>query len=237
MTRLLTAMEMNLRDIGRRRGVLGLLFIIPMVFYLVRRGDANGQAIKFLLLGLGLTVSTASLFATVSAQSLDHRLRLSGYRMIDLYLGRLAALITLGLVIMVPYAAFITFDQRVERLGALVLAMGLTAMVAAPVGMLLGCLVPRELEGTLLLLIVIAIQFLLDPAKTAARAAPFWSAREIGTYAIDLTDSDYLHRGIAHAALYALTTLVITLTIAAVRLRDRRPKTIVRSTSAHLSHM
>lgn len=225
MTRLLMIMEMNLRDLIRRRAVLGLLFALPLVFYLGRRSDSTytGQAIRFLLLGLGFTISTASLFAVVAARSMDHRLRLSGYRVIHLYLGRLAALLVVGSAIAIPYLALVAFDQKVERLGAVALAMVLTVLVGAPLGMLLGAVVPRELEGALLLLALIALQFLMDPAKSSARLMPFWSAREIGTYAIDMTDVGYLHRGLVHASICAIAATAITATITTVRLRDRRP--------------
>ncbi len=55
-----------------------MLFVLPMVFYLARRG------------------------ASSAARSLEARLRLSGYRAVEVYLGRLVALLTVGTVIAVP---------------------------------------------------------------------------------------------------------------------------------------
>jgi hypothetical protein len=59
----------------------------------------------------------------------------------------------------------------------------------------------------------------VDPATDAARFLPFWSTREISTYAIDLTDTGYLYRGLAHGI--GTTTLLISVTaiLAAMRLR------------------
>lgn len=223
MRRTLTIVEMTLRDLSRRRGVFGLLFALPLVFYLARRSDANGQAIRFVLLGLGFTVSTAALFVTGAARGMDRRLRLSGYRVIDLHGGRLIAVVAVGLVVAAPYLAIIAFDQRVERISAIGLALALVVIVGAPVGATLSALVPRDLEGTLLLFAVLGAQFIMDPARPAAKFLPFWSAREIGTYAIDLADGGYLRRGVCHAAAYSAACFGIVMVTAAVRLRRRRP--------------
>lgn len=221
MTRATTIVEMTLRDVTRRRGAIGLLFTIPLVFYVTRRQDANGQAIRFVLLGLGFTISTAGLFVTSATRAMDRRLRLCGYRVVDLHGGRLVALILVGLAIALPYFLIIAFDQRVERPAAIGLALALTVGVGAPLGMVLGALVPRDLEGTLLLFAVLGAQFLTDPARPVARVMPFWSAREIGTYAIDLTDSGYLSRGITHAVITAAAFFGFSLAVAAIRLRRR----------------
>ncbi|MBT8225332.1 MAG: hypothetical protein HKP61_23090 [Dactylosporangium sp.] len=231
MIRTWTMAEMTLRDLIRRRTVVGLLFLLPLVFYLARRDDHTGQAVKFLLLGLGFTSSAAGLFATSAARSLEPRLRLGGYRTIDLYVGRLIALIAVGLAIAVPYLAVVLADQDVQRMPALALALALTVLVAAPLGMLLGSALARDMEGVLLLLAVTSAQFLTDPAKISGRVMPFWSAREIATYAVDLTDIGYLRRGVTHALVCAAILFVATAAIAAVRLRRRRHVRIVSSSA------
>ena len=58
---------------------------------------------------------------------------------------------------------------------------------------------------------VLVIIFTLVQAGTlapVARLLPFWSAREIGTYAIDLTDDGYLIRGVAHGVAVAVVLSV-----------------------------
>jgi hypothetical protein len=55
---------------------------------------------------------------------------------------------------------------------------------------------------------------------------PFWSAREIGTYAVDNVDDGYLHRGLAHGIGYAVALTVLTAVVAAIRLRQRRQSPI-----------
>ena len=80
-------------------------------------------------------------------------------------------------------------------------------------------MLPRELEGALALLTVLPTQMLADPAGNLAKVLPFWSAREIGTYAIDGTDGGYLARGLTHFAVAWLLLTALATVASAVRLR------------------
>lgn len=217
----LTVAEMALREISRRRSVLVILVLLPLAFYTSRRGDHLGQSIRFVCLGIGWALSTASLFAGNAARGIEPRLRLSGYAPHQLYLGRLGALWTIGVLLAAPYLLLIRLDQHDVRYGAIAVIMALTVVVAPPFGLVLSALLPRELEGMLVLLIVFGMQMMLDPAGVTARLLPFWSTREIGTYAIDHTDEGYLQRGLLHAAVVLMVLLVLLAVTAARRLRRR----------------
>ncbi|MFD0740996.1 hypothetical protein ACFQ1L_02755 [Phytohabitans flavus] len=170
--RLLTVAEMALRELSRRRGVILLLLALPFVCYVVRH-DQVGQSIRFVLLGLAWAVSTAALFAGGTSRQIEPRLRLSGYRSHHLYLGRLFAMWVLGLAVAAPFFALIAFDRGGQvRLGAVAAAMVLAVAVAAPFGLLIGAVVPRELEGTLILLVTISLQMMIDPADSITRLTP-----------------------------------------------------------------
>jgi hypothetical protein len=219
--KLLTVAEMALRELLRRRGVLLLLLALPLVCYLARR-DHVGQSIRFLLLGLAWAVSTAALFASGTSRHIEPRLRLSGYRSHHLYLGRLSAMWLLGLAVSTPFFALIAIDHGGDvRLGALAAALVLAVTVAAPFGLLIGALVPRELEGTLILLVTISLQMMIDPADSITRLTPFWSSREIGTYAVDHTGSEYLVRGLTHGILVTLLATAVVAILSTIRLRSR----------------
>jgi hypothetical protein len=210
--------RMCLREIARRRGVLVLLVILPLAFYLVRR-DLQGQSIRMLALGLGWAVSTLALFSSYAARSVDHRLRVTGYRSGQLLIGRLLAVTCCGLILATAYGVLIALDQDVNRLWAAELLLVTTVVIAAPLGALLGAFVPGELEGALALLTVLATQMLADPAGFIPKMLPFWSTRELGTYAIDAAGPDYLTRGFLHfAATWALLAIG-AVTVSAVRLR------------------
>ncbi|MDG4778562.1 hypothetical protein O7614_02750 [Micromonospora sp. WMMD961] len=222
MNQLVTVAEMTVRELLRRRGVLLLLLLMPLTFYLIRRDGYLGQSVRSLLLGVGWAVSTAALFATTAARELEPRLRLAGYRPHHLYLGRMLGLWTVGLVISVPFFLLPMIDGARLRYGGLAAALLCSVAVAAPFGMLIGALLPRELEGTLLLLTVVTVQMLIDPAGSGAKLTPFWSTREIATWSVDHTDQGYLSRGLLHGLVVTALLALGVAAVASVRLRRRR---------------
>ncbi|MEV5019108.1 hypothetical protein ACIGW1_08030 [Streptomyces sp. NPDC053780] len=220
MIRTLRMAEMTLRELLRRRGVLSLLLLVPLVFYLGRH-DQAGQAIRFASLGVGFAVSTAALFSAVGGREIEPRLTLSGFRPRHLYLGRMLALLTAGLLISALYAVVVIVDQEVAAPRAVALELALTTLVAVPLGLLLGLAVPRDLEGTLLLISVIGAQMVIDPANDAAKALPFWSTREIITYAVDGAGSGSLTSGVTHALVATGLLVLASGGVMSVRLRRR----------------
>jgi hypothetical protein len=65
------------------------------------------------------------------------------------------------------------------------------------------------------------VQFIMDPVTHPARLLPFWSMRELGTYAVDLTDAGYLRRGLAHGIATTILLTAATAVLATLRLRQR----------------
>lgn len=223
MKKTLTVAEMALREIARRRGVLILLALLPLAFYLSRRSEAYWQSVRFVSLGIGWTLSTAALFAGNAARGIEPRLRLCGYATHQLYAGRILALWTVGVALATPYFLLIRFDLAHVRYDGIALILLLTVAVAPPLGLAVSALLPRELEGMLVLLTVVAMQMMLDPDQAVAQALPFWFTREIGTYAVESgAGADHVARGLVHAAVTLAVVLVLGGCAAAVRLR-RRP--------------
>ena len=217
MTTLVVA-GLSAREVSRRRAAVLLVITLPLWFYLVRR-DQTGQSIRMLALGIGWAISTLTLFVVNASRGVDPRLRLSGASVTGLVGGRLLAMSGAGAVLAFGYWLLISVDQSVPHPFVAGLVMLVAALVAAPFGSLVGALLPRELEGALALLSVCAVQMLADPAGLAAKLMPFWSVREIGTYAVDGTDIDYLWRGLAHFAVVWLVCTAGTLALFARRLR------------------
>ncbi len=221
MTTLVVA-SMSTREVGRRWAALLLVIALPFWFYLVRR-DLTGQSTRMLALGIGWAVSTLTLFVVNAARGVDPRLRLTGASVSSIIGGRLLAMTGLGVTVALGYWTVLVLDQDVLlHPGAAALTMLLAAVVAAPLGSLIGAVLPRELEGALALLSVCAVQMLADPAGTAAKLMPFWSVREVGTYAIDGGSFDLVWRGLGHAALVWLLCAGGTLAIFRWRLRVAR---------------
>ncbi|MET0419652.1 MAG: hypothetical protein ABW022_26855 [Actinoplanes sp.] len=220
MTTLVVA-GMSTREVSRRWVALLLVIALPFWFYLVRR-DLTGQSTRMLALGIGWAVSTLTLFVVNAARGIDPRLRLSGASVSSIIGGRLLAMTGLGVAVALGYWTLLALDQDVLHLWAAALTMLLAAVVAAPLGSLIGAILPRELEGALALLSVCAVQMLADPAGTIAKLLPFWSVREVGTYAIDGGSIDLVWRGLAHGALVWLVCAGGTLAIFRWRLRVAR---------------
>ncbi|MEV0898784.1 hypothetical protein [Actinoplanes sp. NPDC049802] len=217
----LTVAGLSAREVSRRRTALLLVISLPLWFYLVRR-DLTGQSTRMLTLGIAWAVSTLTLFVVNAARGVDPRLRLSGASVAGVIGGRLIAMSGFGLLLAGGYLVLVGVDQDIDRLWAIGVMMAITALIAAPFGSLVGALLPRELEGALALLSVCAVQMLADPAGTVAKFMPFWSAREIGTYAVDGAGTDLLWRGLAHAAVVWLLCAGLTLAVFARRLRLAR---------------
>lgn len=220
MTTLVVA-GLSTREVGRRRAALLLVITLPLWFYLVRRGQ-TGQSVRMLTLGIGWAVSTLTLFVVNASRSVDPRLRLNGASVAGIIGGRLVAMTGVGVAIALAYWALTAADQTMPHPWAAGLMMLATAFVAAPFGSLIGALLPRELEGALALLSVCAVQMLADPAGTVAKLMPFWSAREIGNYAVDGGGIDIVGRGLAHAAVVWLLCTGATIAVFGYRLRLAR---------------
>jgi hypothetical protein len=217
MTALVVA-ALSAREVGRRRVALALVVTLPLWFYLVRR-DLEGQSVRMLTLGIAWAVSTLTLFVVNASRGVDPRLRLTGASTVAVIGGRLLAMTAGGVALAAAYWALAEADQHLDRPAAAFLMMTLTAAIAAPLGSLIAALLPRELEGALALLSICAVQMLADPAGLAARLMPFWSARELGTYVVDGTDTSYLWRALLHAALTWLICAGGTYALFAWRLR------------------
>lgn len=212
---------LSLREVSRRRAALILVISLPLWFYLVRR-DVPGQSSRMLAIGIGWAVSTLTLFVVNAARSIDPRLRLTGASVTDIIGGRLMAMTGAGLALGLGYWALVSVDQDLRRPWAIGPMMLLTALVAAPFGSLIAAVLPRELEGALALLTVCAVQMLADPGGLIAKLMPFWSARELGTYAVDGVGTNYLWRALLHAAATWLLCTGGTLAVFAWRLRLAR---------------
>lgn len=211
----------TLRELGRRRMALLFVFTLPLAFYLLRL-DVPWQALRFLAIGVGWAVATLALFVQVGARRLDERLCVVGAAPTAVFVGRQLALMGVGLVIAGVYFVLVAVTLDVSRLPAVGLLLVTTALLAVPLGALVSLAVPRELEGALALLSIMAVQFLADPSTTAARALPMWSTRELGAYAIEPVGAVYLQRGLVHVAITITTCGVIAWAVNVVRLRPVR---------------
>ena len=216
----------TLRELTRRRGALALATLLPLTFYLVRL-ETHWTAIRLLSIGLGWATATLALFTQVSSRSVDRRLAVSGAPPATLLLGRYLAVLGLGWIIGLLYSGLVltTIGDELTHPSAVPVMLLLTATVATPLGSLAAALVPRDLEGALLLLSVMAVQVLVDPSEGWTRVLPLWSTRELASVVVENLGSDaadYLHRGLAHGAAMAVLLTAASWAVGVLRLRTVR---------------
>ncbi len=200
---------MTLRGLVRRRGTLALLIALPLLFYVARHSLA-GQSVRFLAVGLAWATSTLALFAALAARTTEPRLRVGGWSWGALLAGRVAALLAVALTLAVGYFALIAADRQVDRVLAVGAMLVVTAATAVATGTALGAVARREQDGALLLFIVAGLQFIADPPTLLAHLLPYWSTRELATWAVDRAGDP--GAALAHAA--ATIALCAAITVA-----------------------
>ncbi|QXC59667.1 ABC transporter permease [Aquihabitans sp. G128] len=178
MRRILIMAEMHGRDLTRRHVALGLLVALPLSFYLASSRDSS-QALSAGGIGMAFAVSGATLFSVLSSQGVDQQLVLGGYRPIELLVGRLLFLGPLGLVIAAGFTALMSAVSHPARPAVLVLGVALVALQSVPFGLAVGSALPRELEGTLVLIGVVGMQLAVGPDAGVAKVLPFYGPRQL----------------------------------------------------------
>ena len=192
-----TIAKIGVKETLRRPLALFLVFLLPLVFYLVRL-NVQWQAIRLLAIGVGWAVATLSLFSGVVSSQLDRRLCVMGARPSVLFAGRHIAQAGIGLAVSGVYFAVVATTQDVVHISAVGLLLVTTVLVSVPLGALMSFAVARELEGALALLSVMALQLLVDPDGSQAKLLPLWSTRKISAYAIGAEDAQALSEGMLH---------------------------------------
>jgi hypothetical protein len=177
--RVLTMGEMHGRDLLRHRGALALLVALPLSFYLSAVDAERAQPFVAGGVGMAFSISGATLFSILSSREVDQRLVLSGYRPIELLLGRLLFLAPFGLVIAAGFATLMSVASDPARPGLLAFAVATVAAAAVPFGLAVGAAVPRELEGTLVLIGVVGVQLASDSDTLVAKLLPFYGPRRL----------------------------------------------------------
>lgn len=216
----------SLQEMTRRITALVFILLLPLAFYLVRI-DVHWQAIRFLSIGIGWAVATLSLFTFIAARDLDRRLVVAGASPSSLFVGRLAAVLAVGLGLAVIYFGVValTLDD-LPRMGAVLLLLVVTVLIGAPLGAMVSLVIVRELEGALALLALMAVQLLVDPDSSYAGFMPLWSTRELTGYALDAPTANSLLDGLGHFAVTMVLCSLAAWGFSVLRLRTRRFESI-----------
>jgi ABC-type polysaccharide/polyol phosphate export permease len=208
-----TVAEMQTRDLVRRRAAVLLLAGLPMTWYVAEAASGVSYAVGTGVLGMAWSAAAAALFAVLGARRVDQRLVQAGYRPRDLVVGRLVALLGISTLLAVLFGVVMTIGSRPARVGDVFLALLLTTVVSTPMGWLIAALVPRELEGTLLLIGLVGLQVSI-PIGGPEWLVPYWAP-------LRLTDYDRSPIGPGWPILHALAWAVL-IAVVAIALWRRR---------------
>ena len=211
--------EMTVRALLRRRVAMAILVVLPLLLY-VARHDLVGQSIRGLLFGISWAVTTVSYFAATALRDAEPRLCLAGWSWVRLLIGRVGGLLAMGSVLAGAYLLLVLIDRPVDDPPAIAVAFVVTAIVSVLLGTALGAVFHRELEGALMIFLIAGLQSVVNPDSALAHLIPFWSYREIGTYAIDGPEMASLLAGLVHAVVVVVLCSAVTLIASTRRLRS-----------------
>ena len=209
-----TIAEMQARDLLRRRAAVLLLVGLPMSWYAAEVAAGIDYAVGTGVLAMAWSAAAASLFAFVGARHVDQRLVLTGHRPRDIVLGRLVSLLALTGTVALVVGLVMVAGSRPNRPGDVFLALALTTLVSTSVGWLTAAVIPRELEGTLLLIGIVGLQVSIPVSGVADLAIPYYGP-------LRLTDYDQNPIGPGRPILHSLTWSLL-IALAALALWRRR---------------
>jgi hypothetical protein len=200
LQRAVVVAEMQSRELARRHVAMGLFALLPAAFYLSIPADQDYGLLAGAI-GVSWAVAAAGLFGTLGWRRVDPRLALLGARPIEGMLGRLLVGSALALVLVAVYAPLmlVRSSTLIVDEWAFVGALLTVAAVSVPMGLLIGALLPRELEGTLVLIGVVGVESSIPPDTTLAAMLPLYGPFELLALSIGMGDPSAAV-GLAHAA-------------------------------------
>jgi len=224
LRRMLAVARVHARELGRRHIALLLLVGLPIAFYGSLAGHTP-HAIGPGTIATAFSISGAGIFTLLAARPVDQRLVLAGYRPGELVIGRLVFLAAISLPILAGTDWLMVTVSHPARPAALIQAVALMGVVAVPLGVLIGMLLPRELEATLVLIGIVGVQLTIDPTLALAKALPFYAARQLIEVALG-NQPTVPATTTAGALAYALALTAIAVTIGQLRMRVLAPDRI-----------
>lgn len=223
LRRIVIMAEMHGRDLTRRHAAIALLVALPLSFYFASMGS-GATAVLAGGVGMSFSVSGATLFSILSSSEVDQRLVLGGYSPLELLLGRLLFLGPFGLAIALSFSVLMALISHPARPLVLGLGVAVVALQSVPFGLAVGAALPRELEGTLVLIGVIGLQLSASPTSWIAKILPFHSARQIIASSLDAQGA--IAVPLLQTAVYGLALLVVARIFVARRVDVRRHQSI-----------
>lgn len=172
--------------------------------------------------GAGWATAVAALFVIIGARRADQSLLLTGFRPTELVSGRILTVLGLAAVV-TPLFAVVIWSQRDIGLGTLVTAIALAQLVAVAIGVVAAALVPREMEGVLVIIGIVGIQMSGD----AQNWMPLWGTSQMIQRASGVPDAAATESAVAHSVIFAVVLLALGVALWGRRTRLHSPMKVL----------
>jgi hypothetical protein len=238
LRRLLTVAVMHGRDLSRRRLALVIVTLLPLAFFFfyelqpadpatqvlppAERAAADMWVVATGAIGVGWSIAVAALFVLIGSRRADQSLLFAGYRPTELLMGRVVTVLGLAAVI-APMSAVVIWSQRDLHFVSLLASIGLSALVAAAIGVLAAALVPREMEGVLLIIGIIGVQMTAEPLTWM----PLWGGGELLARSAELSGAASAGAAVAHSLIVTALLLGAGAALWSRRVRLRPPTRVL----------
>lgn len=211
------------RELLRRRLALTLLVGMPVTFYLTSIGAGGTDELWAAVsgaIGMGFAVCGAAFFGMLAGRGVDPRLVLFGWRPAELIAGRLLLLAVVATVIGAGFFTLMQLTWWPDDPAALAAAIATAALVSVTAGLAIAALLPREMEGVLVVILFVGLQMGVPPASAAGPYLPFYGPQEL---LVRATSGGPLLGPILHAAIWAIALLALAVLVWRRRLRPTVP--------------
>jgi hypothetical protein len=143
--------------------------------------EGNIWAMLSLLTGVAWAMGVAALFSVIGSGGRDRRLVLAGFRSREIMLARFLILLFIAMpVSLIPVVVIAGLSTLPPPNISLVwLGLFLTAAVGAAIGLIVGSLLPRQLEGTILLIAIFSVEFSIPSSVSLRHYLPLYGPQAI----------------------------------------------------------
>jgi hypothetical protein len=126
-------------------------------------------------------MGAAALFSVIGSGGRDRRLILAGFRPREIMLARFLILLSIAIPIsLIPVVVIVGLSTLPPpNIGLVWLGLFFTAAVGAAIGLIVGSLLPRPLEGTILLIAIFSVEFSIPSSVPLRHYLPLYGPQAL----------------------------------------------------------